>query len=150
MKALKKWAWVGLAALGLLGFIMIFLPAVRAELLLSAEYGGLKAVFGSKDDHGNVITKFNFLGLLAFMLPLAAAVVAVVLREHKLGNLISCCLFLLAIVFFALFGVGFRGANDVNSNIAVSLLVGPILGIVFSVLGLGLAGTVVALDYFKK
>lgn len=137
------------ALLGVVAFIMLFLPAIGLKDA-DTTYKGLDVVFGYKGKVINTeytVFNFSFMNLLTYILVLAGVVLGVLnivgKKPSKLFALIAAVAFLLAGIFFFC-TVSFTSLNE-NANKIVSglggdikdaleLAIGSILGGVFSIL----------------
>ena len=138
---------VGALALlfGIAAFCMIFLPAVTytGKLgLTEFTLKGTQLAFGDKLENFDVETlTFNIMTLLAFVLPLAGGVVALITKNGLISKIVSVALFVVGAAF--LFSTtGFTAISmtqETKDALLViyneSLAIGPILGGVFAIIG---------------
>ena len=79
---------------GIAAFCMMFLPAITftAGNTTSDGYTGAQLAFGHKETYlGQEVTvlNFNFVALLAFLLPLAGGVIALITKNGFISKIIS-------------------------------------------------------------
>jgi len=136
-KMLKKILGIGAIVVGVLAFLTMFMDAGKA---LGAGLEGSKIAFGDKD----VALKLNPIALVAYLLPLAGAVVAF-LSFRKGGdkklNWIAAILFLVGVIlmilmpmYWYMFADG-KMAREYYKAIDIKLAAGGILTVVFGILG---------------
>ena len=129
---------------------MIFLVAVVGTGKLfgsESQLSGLEVVFGMKETttvFGKEITteilKFSILGLVAYLLPLVAGLVAPVLK-NKIGYLLSALLFLAgAVLLFMMPNFVVFATEQTLKVVELSLGIGSILAGVFAGLGALVSG----------
>ena len=155
LKKILTWAPIVLAALAV---IMIFLPAVVMKFGSdSANYSGLKVLFGYSESDGAgktaKIFTFSFGALLPYLLVIAGGVLAFLghKKNNKIMHYVSAGAFFLATILFfcmvnfVVFGSGaLGGATGAAANLMIELFrdmmdlgAGPILSAIFSLLALG-------------
>ena len=137
---------------GIAAFCMMFLEAVKytADLLItetSYSYTGMQIAFGYKETMGSgalsvetTILNFNFLALLAFLLPVIGGVLALVFKNGLITKIVTTACFVVGAVFlFSTVGLATIGMEEFQQNIVAeltaSLGIGPIIGAVLSILG---------------
>lgn len=139
---------------GIAAFCMMFLEAVKytADLLItetSYSYTGMQIAFGYKETMGSgalsvqtTILNFNFLALLAFLLPVIGGVLALVFKNGLITKIVTTACFVASAVF--LFCAGAFSNIGLEEGIAeqladgfysVGLGAGTIVGGILSVLG---------------
>lgn len=123
--------------MGIAAVCMMFLDAI--ETALGTVYTGVQTAFGYTESLGPIKTEIlspNVLAMLAYLLPVAGIVVALVGIKSKLLSLISCAIFAVAGVFAFLMTTTFP-ATVIGSDwvqIEASLAIGAILCGVFSLI----------------
>lgn len=125
-----------------MAFVVMVFPAVKMSVgEESYKVLGTLAVFGGKlpEDIGIfklVLEKFSFsfLSLIAYTLPLFSVVISVkAFKTTKpMLNYLAAFLCFVAAVMMLFQPVYFRYANDLVKEVEVSLLIGPIFGIICS------------------
>ena len=121
--------------LGIAAVCMMFLDAI--ETAVGTVYTGVQTAFGYSETLGPITTKIldvNVLALLAYLLPVAGILVALVGFKSKLLSLISCAVFVVAGVFAFLMATTFP-ATVIGSDwvqVEASIKIGAILCGVFS------------------
>lgn len=122
--------------MGIAAVCMMFLDAIDSAL---GAFTGVQTAFGYSESLGPIKTEIlspNVLAMLAYLLPVAGIVVALVGIKSKLLSLISCAIFAVAGVFAFLMTTTFP-ATVIGSDwvqISASLMVGAILCGVFSLI----------------
>ncbi len=137
---------------GIAAFCMMFLEAVKytADLLItetSYSYTGMQIAFGYKETMGSgalsvqtTILNFNFLALLAFLLPVIGGVLALVFKNGLITKIVTTACFVAgAVLIFSIVGYAGMGMSDSQKtlveNLAPTLCAGPIVGGILSALG---------------
>lgn len=137
---------------GIAAFCMMFLEAVKytADLLItktSYSYTGMQIAFGYKETMGSgalsvetTILNFNFLALLAFLLPVIGGVLALVFKNGLLTKIVTTACFVAgAVLIFSIVGYAGMGMSDAQKalveNLTPTLCAGPIVGGILSALG---------------
>lgn len=137
---------------GIAAFCMMFLEAVKytADLLItetSYSYTGMQIAFGYKETMGSgalsvetTILNFNFLALLAFLLPVIGGVLALVFKNGLITKIVTTACFVAgAVLIFSIVGYAGMGMSDAQKalveNLTPTLCAGPIVGGILSVLG---------------
>lgn len=137
---------------GTAAFCMMFLEAVKytADLLItetSYSYTGMQIAFGYKETMGSgalsvqtTILNFNFLALLAFLLPVIGGVLALVFKNGLITKIVTTACFVAgAVLIFSIVGYAGMGMSDAQKalveNLTPTLCAGPIVGGILSVLG---------------
>ena len=137
---------------GIAAFCMMFLEAVKytADLLItetSYSYTGMQIAFGYKETMGSgalsvetTILNFNFLALLAFLLPVIGGVLALVFKNGLITKIVSTACFVVGAVFlFSMVGFAPIGMSEEMAagleNVDATLGVGCIVGAVLSIIG---------------
>lgn len=137
---------------GIAAFCMMFLEAVKytADLLItetSYSYTGMQITFGYKETMGSgalsvetTILNFNFLALLAFLLPVIGGVLALVFKNGLITKIVTTACFVAgAVLIFSIVGYAGMGMSDAQKalveNLTPTLCAGPIVGGILSVLG---------------
>ena len=133
-------------------FCMMFLEAVKytADLLItetSYSYTGMQIAFGYKETMGSgalsvqtTILNFNFLALLAFLLPVIGGVLALVFKNGLITKIVTTACFVAgAVLIFSIVGYAGMGMSDAQKalveNLTPTLCAGPIVGGILSALG---------------
>ena len=157
--------------LGLLAFVAIFFPALvneDGETLIN----GLKATFGGELSSFvigttpivNATAQLSFANVLAFTLPLLVAISVFVVRDMLkmkgwMSSLLKVGLFAAFLLSFILFLNLANNTtyiisifdNDIHGDFAnASLTIGPILGLIFTSMGILSTGVELALPFVKK
>ena len=137
---------------GIAAFCMMFLEAVKytADLLItetSYSYTGMQIAFGYKETMGSgalsvetTILNFNFLALLAFLLPVIGGVLALIFKNGLITKIVTAaCLLPGAGLIFSIVGYAGMGMSDAQKalveNLTPTLCAGPIVGGILSALG---------------
>ncbi len=137
---------------GIAAFCMMFLEAVKytADLLItetSYSYTGMQIAFGYKETMGSgalsvetTILNFNFLALLAFLLPVIGGVLALVFKNGLITKIVTTACFVAgAVLIFSIVGYAGMGMSDAQKalveNLTPTLCAGPIVGGILSALG---------------
>ena len=137
---------------GIAAFCMMFLEAVKytADLLItetSYSYTGMQIAFGYKETMGSgalsvetTILNFNFLALLAFLLPVIGGVLALVFKNGLITKIVTTACFVAgAVLIFSIVGYAGMGMSDAQKalveNRTPTLCAGPIVGGILSALG---------------
>ena len=137
---------------GIAAFCMMFLEAVKytADLLItetSYSYTGMQIAFGYKETMGSgalsvqtTILNFNFLALLAFLLPVIGGVLALVFKNGLITKIVTTACFVAgAVLIFSIVGYAGMGMSDAQTalveNLTPTLCAGPIVGGILSALG---------------
>ena len=137
---------------GIAAFCMMFLEAVKytADLLItetSYSYTGMQIAFGYKETMGSgalsvetTILNFNFLALLAFLLPVIGGVLALVFKNGLITKIVTTACFVAgAVLIFSIVGYAGMGMSDAQKalveNMTPTLCAGPIVGGILSALG---------------
>lgn len=103
---------------GIAAFCMMFLPAITftAGNTTSDGYTGAQLAFGYKETYlGQEVTvlNFNFVALLAFLLPLAGGVIALITKNGFISKIISTACFVAgAVLLFSI--VAYSGLGNVK------------------------------------
>ncbi len=154
-KMLKNILGYVAAGLGLIAFIMIFLKAVsRTEMGIEMSVKGSEIAFGHKEG-GVKVLSFNFLALLAYLLPLAGGVVALVagFKKNDMLNWVAAGLFIVgAILLFLMPSIWYlfpaeKEAKKFLKAYELKLAVGAILAAIFAILG---AAASIARNFIKE
>ena len=128
---------------GIAAFCMMFLEAVKytADLLItetSYSYTGMQIAFGYKETMGSgalsvqtTILNFNFLALLAFLLPVIGGVLALVFKNGLITKIVTTACFVAgAVLIFSIVGYAGMGMSDAQKalveNLTPTLCAGPI------------------------
>ena len=137
---------------GIAAFCMMFLEAVKytTDLLItetSYSYTGMQIAFGYKETMGSgalsvetTILNFNFLALLAFLLPAIGGVLALVFKNGLITKIVTTACFVAgAVLIFSIVGYAGMGMSDAQKalveNLTPTLCAGPIVGGILSALG---------------
>ena len=137
---------------GIAAFCMMFLEAVKytADLLItetSFSYTGMQIAFGYRETMGSgalsvetTILNFNFLALLAFLLPVIGGVLALVFKNGLITKIVTTACFVAgAVLIFSIVGYAGMGMSDAQKalveNLTPTLCAGPIVGGILSALG---------------
>lgn len=137
---------------GIAAFCMMFLEAVKytADLLItetSYSYTGMQIAFGYKETMGSgalsvetTILNFNFLALLAFLLPVIGGVLALIFKNGLITKIVTTACFVAgAVLIFSIVGYAGMGMSDAQKalveNLTPTLCAGPIVGGILSALG---------------
>ena len=161
MKAVKKWAPVAAAVLGLVAVFMIFVASIVIRTAPDHYYTGLQVVFGYKENSFTEFT-FSFFNLLPYLLTLGG-IVLVVLNFLGKGKdffvWIAVALFVVAAILFFMtiaccWMTMFDGATaaeiDEFKNETMLLGAGPIISGICTILAAIATATPFALDKLVK
>jgi len=143
--------------LGVLTFLMMFMEVGGAKGM-DGGFKGSEIVFGYKEKVAGLtaeLLKFNFVALLAFVLPLAGGIVGFIAgrKENKMLTWIAAALFLVGFILIILLPVywDMAAANKMIAEklkmLDIKVLFGGILAGVFALLG---AGACVARNIIKE
>ena len=155
MDKVKKYApWAALA-LGVIAFIMIFLPSVVAEFMGESEsWNGFVTAFGNEEE-GFDFGFMNFLNWLILIGGVVCVFLGIKKPENKLFTYIAiAALFLAGIFFFCT--VAFTNLDGVSGDAVkeikkyMELGAGAIIAGICSILGAICAATPIVLDCIKK
>lgn len=115
---------------GIAAACMMFLDAVKYDVLIGdVTFSGMQLAFGYK------VWEFNIMITLAFLLPLAGGIVAVVTKNGLISKIISTACFVVGAVFlFSMTAYLGIGGNEYSSE-GAALAVGPIIAGVLAILG---------------
>ncbi len=148
--------------LGIVAFCMMFLPAVKFtfETIGFSEDGwtGAQIAFGYKESvlgQEFTILNFNFIALLAFLLPIVGGILALLFKNGLITKIVTtACFVVSAVLMFSMAAISGMGrvtleegnfvSDTVNSILqgiydavdeTKSLAVGPIVGGIVSIVG---------------
>lgn len=138
--------------LGIAAFCMMFLPAViyTADFGLaetSYSYTGMQITFGYSETIGSgalsataTILSFNFLGLLAFGLPLIGGILALIFKNGLIGKIVTTACFVVgAVLIFSIVGYATVGMSDAQKtiveNLNAAMGAGAIAGGIIAIVG---------------
>ena len=124
--------------MGVLAFLMMFLKAGGID---GEGYKGSEIVFGV-EEMGVQVLGFNFVAFIAYLLPIAGGVMALlaILKENKMFNWIAAGLFVLGMIMMFLMPTYWCMAAHENlkpmlEKLEIEILVGGVLAVIFEVLG---------------
>ena len=123
----------GVVCFSFMTFILMVFPAVR---LPEYKVQGIEAIFGGATEEG-LKFKFNLLSFVGYLLPFIVIIISIIgFKTQKiLFDIITMILIVISGVLIALQPTIFISVNEL-SDVAVGYLIGPILGIVFSVISM--------------
>ena len=124
---------------GVAAACMMFLDAVKYDILIGdVTFTGMQLAFGYKESALGVsvtVWEFNIMITLAFLLPVAGGIVAVVTQNGLISKIISTACFVVGAVFlFSMTAYLGIGGNEYSSE-GAALAVGPIIAGVLAILG---------------
>lgn len=136
---LKSYGGFAVLVLTVATFTMLFLTNVKYDFIAGiTEVNGLSAVFTWKlTDIDMVLSGFNILALLAYVLPISALVLSLLFGKGKFINIIVLACFVISAVFFFIIPATMPLTEIGKSTVALAdakLGIGAILGGTFSVL----------------
>lgn len=155
MKALKKWFPLISLVAGVLALVMLFLPALKMDIMgVKENYNGLKVAFGNKDAGFG----FSIMNLLPFVLAIVGGVLAFLgtKKGNKIFAYVAIACFVVAAVFFFMAvnfaqpskeAIDMYGSKKLAKDMMEEILdlgIGSILAAIFSLLG----AVAVVLDTF--
>ncbi len=142
LKTINKFTGIVLLAITVIVIVMGFLPnVVYTSLGKSTSYSGFNAMFGWAKGDGNfsvAFTSFSFMNMLAYLLPIAGLVLALVFGNSKLLALIPIACYIVGAVFLFLvpsFIVYTDVGGGLTALITVSLGYGAIIAGIMSIIG---------------
>ncbi len=150
MKSIKKYLKYSdpaVAALALVSFIMLLLPAISYG---EESINGFQAIFGYSESafgHSVKIFGFSFFNFLTFLLTLGVIGCSVFafIKKNELLSLVSAGIALLSGIFFFLMNAAAQ-PEGLADYLDTSLSVGPILAGIFLILAAGVGVAKKVLD----
>lgn len=138
--------------MGIAAFCMMFLEAVKytADIGIASgsySYTGMQLAFGYTKTSGSgalsvstTILNFNILALLAFALPLAGGIIALITKNGMLSKVLSTACFVAgAVLLFTVTGYAATGMADAQKalveHLTASIGTGAIVAAVLSIVG---------------
>lgn len=125
----------GAVCFAFMAFLVMVFPAVRLSLG-NYKVTGIEAVFGGEVQ--GIKFNFNLLSFIGYMLAFVVVITSILAYKNTtiIFDIITIALTVIVGVLIALEPVLFRSVNQIVSEIKISYLIGPILGMIFSVISL--------------